>query len=348
MSEMFERLSNPKNPFIIVDIGSNHNGKIELAKKLIDAAVEAGCDAVKFQSFDYNTLFSKQIFEEHKDMITEDIDAIGLEEIQKVVALSKEDHIELKKYADEKGIIFFSFPLSNKHVDWLVEINTPILKVGSLDIVNLPLLKYMAKQNRPIILSVGMSTLAEIEQALETIYNEGNNEVVLMHCIAAYPPKYEENNLNNIQMLKNAFNVPVGFSDHSTSTAVPAAAIALGASVIEKHIKLEGLHCRDEPVSLTPKETKRLVEDVRNVAASIGTSKKTLLESEKTRRVSVFGRRSILTKTSLEAGTILSEDNVTFKRPGTGISPDKLDQVLGKKLKINKGEEEVIHLNDLE
>jgi N,N'-diacetyllegionaminate synthase len=345
---IYERLTDSNKPFIVAEIGSNHNGEIEKAKKLIDTAVEAGCDAVKFQSWDYNSLFAQSILDDHKDLVAKDVDAKGLEDVQKKLALTKEAHIELKKYADKKNIIFFSYPLSNKHVDWLVEIGAPILKVGSLDIVNLPLLRYMAKQNKPIILSVGMSNLGEIEQALETIYSEGNKQVVLMHCNASYPPKYEDIHLRNISMLKTAFNVPVGFSDHSTSIAIPCAAVALGATVIEKHIKLDNLHCRDEAVSLAPQELKQLVESIRNTHLALGSTTKIISEDEKKRRVSVFGRRSILTKDALKSGTLLTEENLTFKRPGIGISPNKLELVLGKKLKVDKEKEEVIAWNELE
>jgi sialic acid synthase SpsE len=344
----YEKLTNPENPFIIAEIGSNHNGDLSKAKQMIDVAVEAGCDAVKFQSWDYDSLFSQSILDQHTDMVAEGVDAKGLEEIQKKLALSKEAHFELKQYADEKNILFFSYPLSEKHVDWLVELDVPFIKVGSLDIVNLPLLKKIAKQGKPIILSTGMATLSEVEQALETIYNEGNRKVVLLHCVAVYPPQCEENNLRNILMLKETFGVPVGFSDHSTSIAIPAAAVALGASVIEKHIKLEGLPCRDAPVSLTPVELKRLVKDVREVAASMGSSKKQLLASEKDRRVSVFGRRSILTGRSLGAGEIINERDLVFKRPGTGISVNELERVVGRKLNKSKGPEEKILWDDLE
>ncbi|MBI2102865.1 N-acetylneuraminate synthase family protein [Candidatus Woesearchaeota archaeon] len=347
-SSVYQRLTNPQRPFIIAEIGSNHNGDLAKAKQLIDVAVEAGCDAVKFQSWDYNSLFSQSVFDAHKDFTAKGIDVVSLEAVQKKLALSKEDHVELKNYADKKEILFFSYPLSTKHVDWLVELDVPFIKVGSPDLPNLPLLKYIAQQGKPIILSVGMGMLAEIERALETIYSQGNKQVILLHCVAVYPPKNEENNLRNIPMLKAAFDVPVGFSDHSTSTAIPAAAIALGATVIEKHIKLDDHHCRDEAVSLTPAELKRLVKDVRDVAASLGASKKILSEDEKKRRVSTFGRRSILTNKVMTAGEIVTESNVVFKRPGTGISVDKLEFVIGRKLKAAKGPEEVIMWDDLE
>ena len=343
----YEKLINPENPFIIAEIGSNHNGDIEKAKQLIDIAKDAGCDAVKFQSFDYNSLFPQSMLDENKEMTAKDINAIGLENIQKKLALSKDDHIELKRYADEKGILFFSYPLSKKHVDWLVEIDVPMIKVGSPDLPNLQLLKYIAKQGKPIILSVGMGTINEIEDALETIYAEGNKEVVLLHCNAAYPPKFEDVNLKNIPMLKQTFNVPVGFSDHSRSTALPSAAVAFGASVIEKHIMLDNLHCRDEPVSLTPSELRTMVRDVRNVAKSLGSSKKTLSEDEKKRRVAVWGRRSILASREMRAGEIIKEEDLIFKRPGTGISVNKLKYVVGRKLNKDKKVEEQMEWEDL-
>jgi len=346
--DYYKLLTTPEKPFIIGEIGSNHNGDMEKAKRLIDAAKEAGCDAVKFQSFYYNSLFPQSLLDANKEMVAGGVDALGLEAIQKKLALSKQNHVELKKYADEKGILFFSYPLGKEQVDWLVELDVPFIKIGSPDLPNLPLLKYAAKQGKPMILSVGMGTMTEVEQALETIYAEGNKEVALLHCISVYPSQPEMNNLRNIPMLKEAFGVPVGFSDHSTSTAIPAAAVALGASIIEKHIKLDDGPCRDAAVSLKPDQLKQLVIDVRQVAASLGTSKKVLQEDEKKRRVAVWGRRSILSGKNMKAGDIIQECDLVFKRPGSGISPDKLQYVLGRKLKVNKGPEEPILWGDIE
>ena len=177
----YELLTNPERPFIIGEIGSNHNGDMEKAKRLIDVAKEAGCDAVKFQSFHYNSLFPQSLLDANKEMVAGGVDAVGLEAIQKKLALSKQNHVELKKYADEKGILFFSYPLGKEQVDWLVELDVPFIKIGSPDLPNLPLLKYVAKQGKPMILSVGMGTMTEVEQALETIYAEGNKEVALLH-----------------------------------------------------------------------------------------------------------------------------------------------------------------------
>lgn len=345
---MYQKLTNPQRPFIIAEIGSNHNGDLSKAKQLIDVAVEAGCDAVKFQSFIYNSLFSQSILDSQKEMVAADVDAHGLESIQKKLALSKEDHAVLKKYADEKGILFFSTPLEEALVDWLEELDVQFFKIASLDIVNLPLLRKIAGKGKPMLLSTGMSTMDEVETAVKTIKEAGNDQLVLFHCIAVYPTPAELVNLRNIRMLAETFNLPVGFSDHSNSIAIPAAAVAYGASIIEKHIKLDGLHCRDEAVSLTPSELKQMVQEIHNVAKAIGHSHRVLAEDEKKRRVSVFGRRSILTNKVMTAGEIVTESNVVFKRPGTGISVDKLEFVIGRKLKAAKGPEEVIRWDDLE
>lgn len=342
----YEKLTNPKHPFIIGEIGSNHSGNINKAKQLIDVAVEACCDAVKFQSFAYNSLFPQYLLDENKDMTAGDVDVTGLEAINKKLSLSWEDHVELKKYADEKGIIFFSYPFDKERVDWLVKLDVPFIKVGSQDLPTLRNLSYIAKQGKPIILSVGMGTLSEIEEALETIYAEGNKQVVLMHCNSSYPPRYEDVNLNNISMLKSTFGVPVGFSDHSKGTALSAAAVALGATVIEKHISLGG-PCRDEAVSLLPAELKAMVKDIRNIVTAFGSSKKILSEDERTRRVSVWGRRSILAGRKIQAGEVLKEEDLVCKRPGTGICVNKLDSVIGRKLNKDKKFEEQILWEDL-
>jgi N,N'-diacetyllegionaminate synthase len=345
---VYEKIKNSKTPFIIAEIGSNHNGDIEKAKQLIDIAVETGCNAVKFQSFDYNSLFPQTILNEHKEMVAEDVDAVGLEAIQRKLALSWEDHIELKRYCDEKRIIFCSTPLSEKHVDWLDNLNVEFFKVASLDIVNLPLLRKIAQKGKPIVISTGMAVLSEIERALETVYSEGNNEVVLLHCNASYPPKYNDINLRNIPMLRKTFNIPIGFSDHSKNTAIPAAAVTLGACVIEKHIMLNNLHCRDEAVSLTPEELRIMVNDIHNISKALGSGKKNLTEDEKARRVAVFGRRSILVNRPMQLGETINEQDLIFKRPGTGISVDKLQYVVGRKLNKSKNVEEQILWEDLE
>jgi N,N'-diacetyllegionaminate synthase len=343
----YEKLIDPKNPFIIGEIGSNHNGDLNIAKQLIDMAKDAGCNAVKFQSFEYNSLFAQSILDNHKDLVAKDVDAVGLEAIQKKLALTNQNHIELKRYCDEKNITFLSTPLGMQHVDFLDQLNVSAYKIASLDIVNLPLLKKVAAKGKPVLLSTGMATMGEIDNAIRTLKKAGCDKIVLLHCLAVYPTPSEQVNLQNIKMLKNTFNLPVGFSDHSTSTAIPAAAITYGASVIEKHIKIEGLGCRDEPVSLGSAELKRLVKDIHDVAKAIGTTKRILTDDEKKRRVSVFGRRSILLARSMKTGEMITQSDLIFKRPGTGLSPDKLKYLLGRTLKVDKNFEDTILIEDL-
>ncbi len=342
----YNKLTDSSNPFIIAEAGSNHNGDMELAKQLIDKAKEAGCDAVKFQSWAPDTLFSEQMFEQNKDMVAQDVDAKGLEAIQNKLALSEEDHKLLKSYCDGKGIIFCSTPFSKGQVDLLVEVGVPFLKIASLDITNHLLLKHAAKTNLPILISIGMADEDEIQQAINVMDGEGNNQVILLHCVSVYPPKDGMVNLRTIEWLKERYNVPVGYSDHTNGLTVPLASAALGASVIEKHFMLGGVHCRDEGVSLVPEQMKELVSGIRHIAASLGTKDRILSEEELGRRGAM--RRSILTKTNLAAGTTLTEDNIVLKRPGTGISPSKLDEVLGRKLKTDKAIEEIIRWEDLE
>ncbi len=215
-------LKNFGKPFIIAEIGSNHNGDMDLARKIIDEAKSCGCDAVKFQSFDDKSLICRSEYEANTKYNDSPKKHFGsLEEMVKKYYLRKEQHYELKEYCDKTGILFSSSPFSFSEVDLLVSLDVPYLKVASMDINNYPLLRYMAKTGKPIILSTGMATLAEIDNALQIFEKEGNSQIVLLHCISVYPPAYEDIHLRNITMLQQTFPYPVGFSDHSLGTHIP-------------------------------------------------------------------------------------------------------------------------------
>lgn len=247
-------------PYIIAEIGANHNGDMDLAKKMIDSAVECGCDAVKFQSWTPDSLIAKEEYDRNQSYDDSPKKHFGsLKEMVEKYYLRDEQHFELKEYCESKGVDFCSSPFSNKEVDLLVSLGVPFLKIASMDINNIPFLKYAAKTMKPIVVSTGMSTLSEIEIAVKTIQEEGNSNIVLLHCISIYPPKDKDIHLRNITMLQQAFNLPVGFSDHSFGASIPLASVALGACIIEKHYTLDkDLPGWDHEISANPDEMKTI------------------------------------------------------------------------------------------
>lgn len=305
--------------FIVAEAGVNHNGDIGLAKKLVDAAKDAGADAVKFQAFK-----------------AEDI-VVNIEpryEMLKKLELPKDDFKELADYARKRDIVFLASPFGKESVDLLDEIGVPAFKVASGEITNFPLLKYMTKKGKPIILSTGMATLGEIEEALRLIRNQGIPDVVLLHCVTSYPAKVEDANLRAIQTLKRAFKLPVGFSDHTLGITMPVVAVALGAVMIEKHFTLDrSLPGPDHRASLEPHELKEMVNSIRNVERAIGDGiKRPTKDEEKIKKVS---RRSIVAKVDIPKGTVITEDMLDTKRPGTGIVPKDMNMIVGRRARKN-------------
>jgi N,N'-diacetyllegionaminate synthase len=324
--------------FITAEAGVNHNGDIGLAKELVDVAKDAGADAVKFQAFKAENVVIKKAEKARYQK-----EATGSEESQyemiKKLELTGEDFKELADYANKKGIMFLASPFGKKSVDMLDEIGVPAFKVASGEITNFPLLKYVAKKGKPVILSTGMATLGEIEEALRVIRNQGTHDVVLLHCVTSYPAKVEDVNLRAIQTLKCAFKLPVGFSDHTLGITVPIAAVALGAVLIEKHFTLDrNLLGPDHRASLEPDELKRMVRAIREVEKALGDGVKKPTEDEK--RIKKVVRRSIVAKVEIPKETVITEDMLDLKRPGTGIEPKHLNKVIGKiaKRDIKPGE----------
>jgi sialic acid synthase SpsE len=322
-------------PYIIAEIGSNHNGDMQLAKKLIIAAKEAGADCVKFQSWSKETIFARKKYEDNY-FLRDDYrnrDDYTLEEIVEKYSISEEELLEMKKFADEVGIDCTSTPFSKREVDFLVEeLDAPFIKVASMDLNNYPFLEYIAKKNKPIVLSTGLSELYEIDKAIKTIENAGNNQIVILHCVSIYPPKDTEVNLNNIKTLRRAYPYPVGFSDHTLGTAIPLAAVALGACIIEKHFTLDkNLEGWDHKVSATPDELKEIVENSKRVNDALGSFRITVPEDEE--RKKEF-RRSIVLTRDMKKGEIIKPEDIDFKRPGTGLEPGMSDFIIG--MKVNK------------
>tara|TARA_Y100000310_G_C20696501_1_gene826095 strand:+ start:241 stop:1287 length:1047 start_codon:yes stop_codon:yes gene_type:complete len=316
--------------FIIAEAGVNHNGSFGLAKKLVDAAKEAGVDAVKFQTFK-----AEKIVTPDAQQAKYQAKNIGKEESQyamlKRLELTFTDFRKLKEYCDQKGIIFLSTPHSSKEdVDLVAELCLAI-KVGSGDLTNLPILKYIAGKKLPIILSTGMATLEEVREAVDVILPI-NKELILLHCTTNYPTPLDEVNLKAIQTIMKEFNLPTGYSDHTEGIEVSTAAVALGASVIEKHFTLDrNLPGPDHKASLEPSELREMVAKIRNVEKALGSGIKKPFPSElETAKVA---RKSIVAKINILKGAKITKDMMSIKRPGTGIKPKYLDKVFGKRVK---------------
>jgi N-acetylneuraminate synthase len=317
--------------FIIAEAGVNHNGELKLAKKLVDVAVEAGADAVKFQTFNTKELVAENAEKPEYQEETTDKQESQFAMLEKL-ELSLEDHYELKRYCKGKEILLLSTPFDFKSVDLLEELKVPLYKVGSSDTNNLPLLKYIAEKGKPIILSTGMSNLSEVEAAVDTIQKTGNNNLILLHCVSNYPAHYQEVNLKAIDTLRQTFKVPVGYSDHTLGIEVPIAAVSRGAAIIEKHFTLDKeMEGPDHQASLEPKELKQMVTSIRNVEQSLGTGIKKPTKSEEENKKTV--RKSLIANQKISCGEILTREKIKIKRPGTGLSPEFLNIVLGMEVK---------------
>lgn len=328
-------VSNFGRPYIIAEIGANHNGDLVLAKKMIDSAVACGCDAVKFQSWTPKSLISKEEYNRNQSYDDSPKKHFGsLEEMVKTYYLRPEQHKELKEYCVSKNVDFCSSPFSNEEVDLLVLLEVPFLKIASMDINNLPFLKYAAATQKPIVLSTGMATLGEIETAVQTIKETGNNKIVLLHCISIYPPRDEDIHLRNITMLQQTFQMPIGFSDHSFGYSIPLASVALGACIIEKHFTLDkDLPGWDHEISANPEEMKMICEGSRNIQAAMGSFQRTVSGAEEEKKLKF--RRSIVATKPLLKGAKIKESDLAYKRPGTGIPPNDYLSIIGRTLAVD-------------
>ncbi|MBV6518757.1 MAG: N,N'-diacetyllegionaminic acid synthase [Candidatus Brocadia fulgida] len=335
-------------PYIIAELGSNHNGDKELAKKLIIAAKESGADCVKFQSWSKETIFSKKVYEDNyflKDDYRNRTD-YTLERIVKEFSISEQELLDMKRFSDEVGIDCTSTPFSKREVDFLVdELQSPFIKVASMDLNNYPFLEYLAKKGLPVVLATGLSEFYEIDRAVRTIENAGNNQIVVLHCVALYPPKDEDVNLNNIESLQKIYPYPIGFSDHTFGFSVPLAAVAKGACIIEKHFTLDkNLFGWDHKISATPEELEIICGESKRIQRAMGSFRFRCEEDEE--RKAAF-RRSIVTTRTIKAGEVIRESDIDFKRPGTGIAPAESKYVIGRKTKKDIGTDELILWKDL-
>ena len=334
-------------PYIIAEIGSNHNGDMILAKEMIDSAIDCGVDAVKFQSWTPKSLIAKEEYDRNQKYDDDPKKHWGsLKEMVDKYYLREEQHLELAEYCKSKEVDFCSSAFSNQEADLLVSLDIPFFKVASMDINNLPFLTYLAGFNKPVVLSTGMATLNEIENAVLTIEKTGNKQIVLLHCISIYPPDLTDTHLRNITMLQEKFGYPVGFSDHSFGYSIPLASIALGACVIEKHFTTDkDLPGWDHKISADPTEMKIICSESKNINKAMGNLERTVSQAEVEKRAKF--RRSMVAVKDFEVGHILREEDVVFKRPGTGIGPDMLEKVVGHQLRRAVTEDELINWDDL-
>ena len=333
-------------PFFIAEIGSNHNGDMDLARKLVDAAVDSGADAVKFQSWSKRSLVCKAEFTRNTKYADTFRHFGSLEEMVEKYQLTPQQHREMVAYCAEKGALFISTPFSRREADMLDELGIPFFKIASMDVNNLPLLAHVGAKGKPVLLSTGMSTLGEVECALAVLRKAGSGPVCLLHCIAVYPPKYEDINLRNIPMLQRVFDVPVGFSDHSQGTAIPLAAVAMGACVIEKHFTLDhAMPGWDHWVSADPVEMRQLAAEGRSIFTALGSEVRKINADEQAKKLAF--RRCCVAATPLPAGHVLAEEDLDYKRPGSGIHPDETRYVIGRTLKRSLEEDEVLRWEDL-
>lgn len=328
-------LGHNKPVFIIAEAGVNHNGNLRLAKKLIDVAAETGVDAVKFQTFNPDTLVTESAAKADYQAKNEkqSTEEEGQHAMLKRLVLPREWHHELKQYAERKNLIFLSTPFSLDDAIFLRKLGVKAIKVGSTDTENIPYLAEIAKWNLPIILSTGMSALPEIKESVRTIQKSGNKKLVVLHCTTNYPTPYEEANLRAISTLqKELKDVLIGFSEHTVGIEVAIASVALGVRIIEKHFTLDrNLPGPDHLSSLEPNELKSLVSSVRHVEAAMGSGKKVPFASEK--KIAEIARKSLVAAHDIPAGKKLTSDDISIKRPGTGIKPKFLNKVLGKKIR---------------
>lgn len=331
--------------YIIAEAGVNHNGDIDIAKRLIDIAKEAGADAIKFQTFKAEESTSqtaeKASYQKQNDAAKES----QLEMIRRL-ELPFEAFDILQDYCNMKDIDFISTPDGTESLQYLQKLDVPLIKIGSTEVTNHDFLREIGETGKPIILSTGMSTLGEVEKALELIYETGNTRVTLMHCTTDYPTALKDVNLKAMLTLKNAFGIPVGYSDHTLGCEAAVAAVAIGASCLEKHITLDcSMIGPDHKASMPPKEFQEYVRYIRNTELLLGDGRKKPTEHECEIMNQV--RRSILAKYDLKKGTILTKDMFCYKRPGDGIRPEYANILEGMELKRNIGREEKILWEDV-
>jgi len=330
---MLNKIFKNKNAIFVAEIGLNHNGDISTAEEMISRAAVSGADAVKFQTFIPEKMYSPYTSSLLKDGKETEPDYDIIDFFRKFT-FTKNQWIKLKKFSEKCGVEFFSAPFDPESVQLLESIDVRLYKIASSELTNISLLKRIGATKKPVILSTGMSTEKEIELSLQTLRTSGNPETTLLHCVSLYPLKKNEANLKRITSLKNRFNVPVGLSDHETGYDSAVIAATLGAFVFEKHLRLNADHdCPDKDVSLTPEEFKAMTEKVNDAVIMLGNG--AIDYSGRENDTARGARRSLFASKKINAGEKISEDAIIALRPGTGISPDRIGDFINRQAKTD-------------
>lgn len=331
---------------IIAEAGVNHNGSIELAKKLVDKAKEAGVDYIKFQTFKASKLVTKAAKQAEYQQKNIGKEGDSQYQMLKKLELSPEEHEILIDYCHQLGIKFFSTAFDFDSIDYLHSLKLGLWKIPSGEVTNYPFLKRIAAFNEPTILSTGMCEMEDVRAAVDALYRNGlsKKNLILLHCNTEYPTPFEDVNLKAMEALRKEFGVEVGYSDHTKGIEVPIAAVALGATVIEKHFTLDrNMEGPDHKASLEPDELKAMVSAIRNIEKAVGgDGTKHVSESEK--KNIAIARKSIVAACDIKAGEVFTEQNLTVKRPGNGISPMRWEEVVGTKAKRDFSEDDLIEI----
>lgn len=331
---------------IIAEAGVNHNGSIELAKRLVDKAVEAGVDYIKFQTFKASKLVTKAAKQAEYQQKNVGKEGDSQYQMLKKLELSPEEHKVLIAYCQQKGIKFFSTAFDFNSIEYLHSLNLGLWKIPSGEVTNYPFLKRIAAYNEPTILSTGMCDMEDVKAAVNALYKNGlsKENLILLHCNTEYPTPFEDVNLKAMDSLRQEFGVEVGYSDHTKGIEVPIAAVALGATVIEKHFTLDrNMEGPDHKASLEPNELKDMVTAIRNIEKAVGgDGTKHVSESER-KNISI-ARKSIVAACDIKAGEVFTEQNLTVKRPGNGVSPMRWEAVIGMTAKRDFSEDDLIEI----
>ncbi|MFC6752620.1 N-acetylneuraminate synthase [Halorubrum tibetense] len=340
------RIGPDSQPFFIAEAGVNHNGELKKAKELIDVAADAGADAVKFQTFTANRLVTPDA--DKADYQTETTGEGGQYEMLKQYELDRESHRLLLDYCSKKDITFLSTPFDRESADMLKQLGVDAIKLGSGELTNTPLIKHVAEFDLPLIVSTGMGTLEEVEQAYEAIQSvDAGADVVFLHCTSTYPCSLEDVNLRAMETIKEKLNVPVGYSDHTVLPETPAFAVAAGASILEKHFTLNStLPGPDHEASLEPEGLNHAVNLVHTAAQSRGNPRKQPTESEQENIRTI--RKSLYAASDLDSGDLLEESDIAILRPEDGLTPQWYDSIIGTKITQNISQGSPITKSDLE
>jgi len=323
-------IANGARTYVIAEAGSNHNRDLDIAKRLVDVAAEADADAVKFQTYSGERIYSRHA----ESASLKAVSTMTPAELLESISLPREWQPLLAEYARSRGIDFFSSPFDHEAVAELAEVGVPLLKIASGEIVDMPLIRVAAATGIPLILSTGMATMAEVGAAVDAAAAGGATALGLMQCASVYPAPIERSNLRAIDTLAAAFGVPSGLSDHTTGIAVPIAAAARGAAFVEKHFTLDrSMQGPDHSFAIEPEELRAMVAGIRAAHAALGNGRKEGPSAEEREENYVLARRSLVATRDLAAGTVLQPDMLSSKRPGWGIGPRHLELVLGRELR---------------